>query len=108
MQRTVEGFKNGNTAVFERGHTVVLNVNSTTENLLRQVRVNAGCRCDCFTRAGGGDVHPAQWINANVACVRLLCNRHNTLAKCYDRLRGSRLSDCVSLVQMIVKAPSRQ
>ena len=56
VQRTVEAFKNGNTAVFERGHTVVLNVNTTTENLLRQVHAYAGCRCDCRPRAEGGDV----------------------------------------------------
>jgi ion channel POLLUX/CASTOR len=38
VQRTVEAFKRGNSAVCERGHTVVLNANATTDNLLRQAR----------------------------------------------------------------------
>lgn len=39
VQQTVESFKSGNTAVMERNHTVVLNTNRTTPNLLRQVRL---------------------------------------------------------------------
>jgi hypothetical protein len=37
VQQTVAGFKQGNSVVMERNHTVVLNVNNTTSNLLRQV-----------------------------------------------------------------------
>jgi hypothetical protein len=37
VQSTVDGFKAGNTAIVERGHTVVLNQNRTTASLLRQV-----------------------------------------------------------------------
>jgi hypothetical protein len=43
VQRTVEGFKTGNTAICERGHTVVLNSNATTPALLRQVRIDQHC-----------------------------------------------------------------
>jgi hypothetical protein len=45
VQRTVDAFKHGNTAVYERGHTVVLNVNSTTDHLLRQVRCEMAVSC---------------------------------------------------------------
>ena len=45
VQRTVEGFKTGNTAICERGHTVVLNTNPTTPALLRQVRTATLPRC---------------------------------------------------------------
>ena len=38
VQQTVESFKTGNTAVMERDHTIVLNSNRTTPNLLRQAR----------------------------------------------------------------------
>eukprot|EP00892_Ulva_mutabilis_P008060 jgi/Ulvmu1/5626/UM023_0165.1 len=36
VAQTAEGFKQGNTDIVESGHTVVLNVNSTTEDMLRQ------------------------------------------------------------------------
>eukprot|EP00892_Ulva_mutabilis_P008063 jgi/Ulvmu1/5629/UM023_0168.1 len=36
VAQTAEGFKRGNTSVVESGHTVVLNVNNTTEDMLRQ------------------------------------------------------------------------
>lgn len=36
ITQTAEGFKQGNTRIVEAGHTVVLNVNITTEDMLRQ------------------------------------------------------------------------
>lgn len=47
VQSTVEGFKAGNTAIVERGHTVVLNANRTSESLLRQVRDMLGPHRRC-------------------------------------------------------------
>lgn len=41
VAQAAEGFKQGNTDIVESGHTLVLNVNSTTEDMLRQVCVSA-------------------------------------------------------------------
>ena len=37
VAKTAEGFSQGDTTIVESGHTVVLNVNGTTEDMLRQV-----------------------------------------------------------------------
>ena len=37
VQRTVDGWKTGNTSICEHNHVLVLNANATTDNLLRQV-----------------------------------------------------------------------
>lgn len=52
VAKTAEGFSLGNTSVVESRHTVVLNVNSTTEDMLRQASFLGCCDFDCVAATG--------------------------------------------------------